>query len=102
MPCNSCDVQRSHQLSLAMGTLLSDLRNRARTLRRSPVNYAVTVSTREIGVHPGAARGHVVRMVLGQGTRLAMGGTVTGAAGALLRTRFMRRVLYSVSPRSND
>jgi putative ABC transport system permease protein len=44
----------------------------------------------------GASRGDVLRMVVGQGLKLAGIGLACGIAGALALTRFMSSLLYGV------
>lgn len=64
------------------------------------IAYAVVQRTREIGVRLalGALPGDVVRLVLGDGARLAAIGIVIGLVGALSLTRLIRTLLYHVSP----
>jgi predicted permease len=64
------------------------------------VTYWVTRRTQEIGVRMalGARRGDVVRMVAGEGMRLAAPGILIGLAGALALTRFLESLLYDVRP----
>jgi putative ABC transport system permease protein len=64
------------------------------------LSYTVRQRTAELGVRIalGAAPGGVVRMVLRQGALLAMGGIAAGLAAALALTRFLRGLLYEVSP----
>jgi len=53
----------------------------------------------EIGIRLalGAQPGDVLKEILGEGTRLALGGVAIGVGGALTLTRLMRSLLYSVS-----
>lgn len=60
--------------------------------------YSVAQRTHEMGLRLalGAARGDVMRMVLGQAARLAVAGIVIGLAGALILTRWMSTLLFGV------
>ena len=62
--------------------------------------YSVTRRTREIGVRIalGAARGDVLRLVLGQGVWTTAIGVAIGIAGSLALTRAMHSLLFGVSP----
>ena len=46
----------------------------------------------------GADRGKIMRLVLGQGMRLAMVGTTLGLAGAYGLTRLLAKFLFGVKP----
>ena len=61
--------------------------------------YSVNRRRREIGVRValGAARGDVLRMVLGQAMRTIAVGTAIGIAGALALTRTVRSLLFGVT-----
>jgi putative ABC transport system permease protein len=56
--------------------------------------------TPEIGIRMalGARPADVLRSVLGQGAKLTAAGAVVGLAGAIMLTRYLRTLLYSVSP----
>jgi len=63
------------------------------------IAYLATQRTREIGIRValGAQRADIVRMVVGQGLRLALAGVCVGIAAALVATRAIAAVLYGVS-----
>jgi len=62
--------------------------------------YAVEQRTSEIGIRMalGAARQDVLRMVVGQGLRLVLGGLAFGLVGSWALTRVLGEMLYGVSP----
>jgi predicted permease len=64
------------------------------------ISYSVSRRTQEIGVRMalGAEAAQVVRMVLGQGLRVAALGALLGAAGAWALGRGIRSLLYEVQP----
>jgi putative ABC transport system permease protein len=64
------------------------------------ISFGVAQRTKEIGVRValGATRGHVVRLIVGQGIALAVVGIVCGLAGAIAATRVMGSLLYGVEP----
>ncbi|MEO7273871.1 MAG: ABC transporter permease [Vicinamibacterales bacterium] len=64
------------------------------------LSYSVSQRTQEIGVRMalGAGRNDVLRLVLGQGVRLALMGIGLGLIGAFGATRFLKTILYNVTP----
>ncbi len=63
------------------------------------ISYLVGQRTHEIGVRMalGAQREDVLRLILGEGGRMAMVGVVIGVAAALGLTRLMKGMLFGVS-----
>jgi predicted permease len=64
------------------------------------IAYAVQRRTQEIGIRLalGAERAAVSRMMMGEVARLAIAGTLLGAAGAMAATRALRSVLFAFAP----
>src|SRR5690606_12360489 len=64
------------------------------------LSYLVAQRTQEIGVRMalGAEAGRVRRLVLGQGARVVVVGTVLGLAAAVFATRALVSLLYGVAP----
>jgi putative ABC transport system permease protein len=65
------------------------------------LSYSVTQRTREIGVRVamGAQRGSILAMTIREGMKLTFAGAAIGLVGALLLTRLMAGLLYSVTAR---
>jgi putative ABC transport system permease protein len=63
------------------------------------LSYSVSQRTQEIGVRValGAGRRVILRLVIGQGLRLAAVGIIVGLGAAFLVTRFIRTLLYNVT-----
>ena len=64
------------------------------------ISYSAARRTHEIGVRMslGASRRDVLLLIVRQGMRLALIGSVTGIVGALLLSRLMSKLLYGVQP----
>jgi putative ABC transport system permease protein len=64
------------------------------------LSYWMRQRTREIGIRMalGAQKQDVLRMVVGQGLKMALIGVVIGIFGALALTRFLSSLLYRVKP----
>jgi len=64
------------------------------------ISYTVSQRTHELGVRValGAARPEIVRLVLGQGLRLAAAGAVVGLVGAFATTRLVASLVKDVEP----
>ena len=64
------------------------------------VAYGVRQRTRELGVRMalGADAGSIRRLVIGQGIRYAVAGISSGLVAALMLGRFMRGMVYGVTP----
>jgi putative ABC transport system permease protein len=64
------------------------------------VAYSVSLRRQEIGLRMaiGAERGHVLRMVIGGGMKLAIVGVAIGIAAALLLARYVSTLLFDVTP----
>ncbi len=65
----------------------------------SVISFLVAQRGREISIRIalGATAGNVLRLVLGQGLRLAAVGLVIGGIAAVLVTRVLRQMLYQIS-----
>jgi putative ABC transport system permease protein len=66
----------------------------------SLIAYSVAERTRELGIRValGADRGAVVRLIVGEGVKLAVAGIGLGLVGSYLLTGTLRTMLYEVSP----
>jgi ABC-type antimicrobial peptide transport system permease subunit len=60
----------------------------------------VTLRTREMGIRAalGAGRADLVRLVLGEGMRVAVTGVGIGLLGTFALSRLLRSLLYGVGP----
>jgi putative ABC transport system permease protein len=63
------------------------------------MSYNVTQQTHELGIRMalGAQQAEILKMVVGDGAKLAIAGVVTGLAGSLALTQLMSGLLYKVS-----
>src|SRR5579859_785919 len=64
------------------------------------IAYSVSQRVQEIGIRMalGAQRSAIIRLVLGQGIRLALSGTAIGLLGALAVMRVLQSQLYEIKP----
>lgn len=64
------------------------------------ISYSVSERRQEIGVRMalGASRGDILRLVVGEGMRLALSGIVVGLGGAAALMGVLRNLLFGVSP----
>ncbi len=64
------------------------------------LSYSVAQRTQEIGVRValGAGRGTILRLIIGQGIRLALVGVGVGLLASVGATQYVRTVLYNVTP----
>jgi predicted permease len=64
------------------------------------ISYSVAQRTQEIGIRMalGAGRSEVMKMILLQGARIASTGLVIGIVAAFALTRYLEKLLFSVSP----
>jgi putative ABC transport system permease protein len=64
------------------------------------ISHAVSQRTREIGIRMalGARRQDVLRLILGEGGRLALAGVALGLVVSFLATQSLRALLYGVTP----
>jgi ABC-type antimicrobial peptide transport system permease subunit len=65
------------------------------------IAYGVTQRVREMGVRValGAAGGDIVRLILGEGVRVAAVGVVIGIVGAIAASHWLGEFLFGISPR---
>ena len=94
------DSTSDRRLNMLLFTLLGGLALALATVGvYGVVAYSVTQRTHEIGVRMaiGAKPSDVVRMVMGEGGRLAMAGVAAGSAVAFAGARLIRGLLFDVS-----
>jgi predicted permease len=63
------------------------------------VAYSVAQRTREVGIRRalGAQQGDILRLILGQGLGMVLGGITIGIGGAFVLTRVMKKLLFHVN-----
>jgi putative ABC transport system permease protein len=63
------------------------------------IAYSVSQRTQEIGVRMaiGAQRRDVLRLIVGQGMRLVLGGMLIGIAGAVAMAKLLANFLYGIT-----
>jgi len=64
------------------------------------ISYSVKQRTADIGIRLalGAQQSDVLRLVMGQGAKLILGGMVLGFSGVLVLTRVLSSLLYGIAP----
>jgi predicted permease len=64
------------------------------------ISYSVTQRTHEIGIRlaMGAQRKDILRLVMGQGLKIALIGTALGLVASIIMTRALSGLLFGVSP----
>jgi putative ABC transport system permease protein len=63
------------------------------------ISYAVSQRTRELGIRLalGATKRDVLRLIIGQGVKLALAGLALGLAGSFALMRMLKTMLFGVS-----
>ncbi len=64
------------------------------------IAYTVAQRTQEVGIRRalGAQHADILRLVLGQGLSLTIAGIALGVGGGLALTRYLKSLLFQVSP----
>ncbi|MGH9710315.1 MAG: FtsX-like permease family protein, partial [Candidatus Acidiferrales bacterium] len=93
---SSLSSQRSHMFLLSIFALLALVLTAIGCY--AVVAYSVAQRTHEIGIRValGAQRSDVLRLIVGDGARLALIGVAIGIAGAFATTRLMASLLFGV------
>ena len=95
------DHLSSERGGMLLSTILAALALGLATLGiHGVLSYSVVQRTHEIGVRMalGARAADVLRLVIGQGLRMVLSGVIVGLAAAMGLTRFLRFMLYGISP----
>ena len=96
----STSVAQRRFIMLLLGSLSAIALTLAMVGIYGVISFSVSERTQEIGIRMalGARAADVLRMVLGQGMRVALVGIVIGLGAAFALTRLLSSLLFEVSP----